>query len=206
MLLLIIIAYLLHTGTPGRDVADKQWLVSARSKLEISGKTNVNRFHCLSTHYAGSDTLTEYVDRKTSSSVLAGVVTLMTSDFDCHNEMITRDFKETLKADDYPRLNIRFIELKKKHGHKGDLNGIVEITLAGTSKKYPVTCMIKSAGNNEQHLEGIRTFKFSDFGLRPPNKLFGAIKAEDKVSVIFHLRLTSIIAKNDTDKEIGSVH
>lgn len=117
----------------------------------------------------------------------------------------TRDFKETLKADDYPQLNIRFIELKRKHGYKGDLRGIVEITLAGISKKYPVTYMIKSAGNNEQHLEGIRTFKFSDFGLHPPNKLWGTIKAQDNVTVVFHLRLTSIIAENDRNKEIGRV-
>jgi hypothetical protein len=194
----LIIWHLLQVGTFFHDHTERQWLVTASSKLEISGSTNINRFHCLSTDYAGSDTLTEYVDRKTGIRVLAGVVTLMTSSFDCHNEMITRDFKETLKAGDYPKVNIRFVELKKKHGRKGDLNGMVEITLAGTSKKYPVTCQIKSADNNEQHLEGTRNFNLSDFGLQPPDKLFGAIKTDDNVSVIFHLQLISVITTEES--------
>ncbi|HRJ29827.1 MAG TPA: YceI family protein [Cyclobacteriaceae bacterium] len=196
MLLLIIIASFFHTVPPGSEHARRQWLVSARSKLEISGNTIINRFHCKSTNYAGSDTLTEFVDHRTGSSVLIGSVTMMISNFDCRNEMITRDFKETLKADGYPRLDIRFIELRKTHVDNGDLHGAVEITLAGISKKYPITCVSKSAPPNEQHLEGMRPFKFSDFGLQPPNKFFGLLKAEDNVSVIFHLRLTSVIAEN----------
>jgi hypothetical protein len=85
------------------------------------------------------------------------------------------------------------------------MNGMVEITLAGISKKYPVTCLIKSAGDNEQHLQGTRSFRFSDFDLKPLNKLLWPIKAQDNVTMVFHLRLTSIIAENDTNKEIGRV-
>jgi len=44
----------------------------------------------------------------------------------------------------------------------------------------------------EKHLEGHKDFKFSDFGLTPPEKLFGAIKVTDNVSVVFHLRLTAV--------------
>ena len=171
------------------DPTERQWLVTANSKLEISGTTNVNRFHCLSTDYPSTDTLTEYFDRKTRTSILEGGITLMASNFDCHNDMTTRDFKKTLRTENYPEVYIRFLQLRRKREQKPELTGTMEIVIAGVSKRYAVTCLIKSAGNNEKHLEGTRSFKFSDFGLQPPDKLFGAIKVEDNISVNFHLRL-----------------
>ena len=171
------------------DPTERQWLVTANSKLEISGTTNVNRFHCLSTDYPSTDTLTEYFDRKTRTSILEGGITLMASNFDCHNDMTTRDFKKTLRTENHPEVYIRFLQLKRQREQKPELTGTMEIVIAGVSKRYPVTCLIKSAGNNEKHLEGTRSFKFSDFGLQPPDKLFGAIKVEDNISVNFHLRL-----------------
>ena len=121
--------------------------------------------------------------------MLEGGITLMASNFDCHNNMITRDFKKTLRIENYPEMYIRFLQLKRKREQKPELTGTMEIVIAGVSKRYAVTCLIKSAGNNEKHLEGTRSFKFSDFGLQPPDKLFGAIKVEDNISVNFHLRL-----------------
>ena len=171
------------------DPTERQWLVTANSKLEISGTTNVNRFHCLSTDYPSTDTLTEYFDRKTRTSILEGGITLMASNFDCHNDMTTRDFKKTLRTENHPEVYIRFLQLKRQREQKPELTGTMEIVIAGVSKRYAVTCLIKSAGNNEKHLEGTRSFKFSDFGLQPPDKLFGAIKVEDNISVNFHLRL-----------------
>ena len=121
--------------------------------------------------------------------MLEGGITLMASNFDCHNDMTTRDFKKTLRTENHPEVYIRFLQLKRQREQKPELTGTMEIVIAGVSKRYPVTCLIKSAGNNEKHLEGTRSFKFSDFGLQPPDKLFGAIKVEDNISVNFHLRL-----------------
>ena len=43
-------------------------------------------------------------------------------------------------------------------------------------------------------MEGNRTFLFSDFGLKPPQKLFGAVKVSDEISVDFHLELKKVNA------------
>lgn len=170
---------------------DKLWLVTSTSRLEINGTTNINRFRCSSTDYAGADTLRESSD-KDGLKVLEGVISLNTAGFDCENALITRDLKKTLKQDTYPELTIKLSLLDERPELKNRQTGVIEISMAGVSRKYPIKCTIKSSNFMEKHLEGHKAFNFSDFGLTPPEKLFGAIKVTDNISVVFHLRLTAV--------------
>lgn len=175
-----------NPGSDNRE--DKLWLVTSSSRLEINGTTNINRFRCLSTDYTGVDTLKESSD-KVGMKVLEGVISLNTACFDCENALITRDFKKTLKQESYPELTFKLSMLLERPELESQFNGVIEISIAGVCRSYPINCTIKSSSPEEKHLEGYKDFKFSDFGLTPPEKLFGAIKVTDNVSVVFHLRL-----------------
>ncbi len=173
---------------------DTTWQVTAKSRLEISGATNINQFRCLSINYEGQDTIKETCDGETGEPALNGEIVMKSSGFDCHNSIMTRDFARTVNANAFPEIRIKFISLKRDFSVKNEnrLFGKVEITLAGKSKLYSVSCVVKEENEESKHLEGNRTFHFSDFGLEPPQKLFGAVKVKDAVSVDFHLKLRSI--------------
>lgn len=124
--------------------------------------------------------------------VLEGSISLKTACFDCENALITRDFKKTLKQESYPELTFKLSMLLEWPELESELNGVMEISIAGVCRSYPINYTIKSSSPEEKHLEGYKDLKFSDFGLTPPEKLFGAIKVTDNVSVVFHLRLIAV--------------
>ncbi len=174
------------------DCQERSWQVTGKSRLEILGATNINEFHCLSVSYGGEDIMKEDCSQASESSSLSGEIVMKSSGFDCHNSMMTRDFAKTVKANEFPEISIRFIGLKENPSRKNVLFGKVEITLAGEARIYTVSCIVKEESEKSKHLKGTRTFYFSDFGLQPPQKLFGAVKVKDAVSVDFHLKLQKL--------------
>ncbi len=180
-----------YLSTPSNNINYNKWVVTGSSKLEIQGSTNVNKFRCLSTNYHGGDTLVESVNRASGFKTLEGQVNLRSSDFDCEHALITRDFKKTLKAETYPEVHIKFLQLKESNEGK-TYTGVLEITIAGVSRKYPVTCAVQTANAKEKYFAGTNHFELSDFKLDPPEKFFGAVKVANKVSVNFQLRLKAV--------------
>jgi hypothetical protein len=174
------------------DCRETSWQVTGMSRLEILGATNINEFHCLSVGYGGEDIMKEDCSQASGSSSLSGEIVMKSSGFDCHNAMMTRDFAKAVKANEFPEISIRFIGLKENPSRKNVLFGKVEITLAGEARIYTVSCVVKEESEKSKHLKGTRTFYFSDFGLQPPQKLFGAVKVKDAVSVDFHLKLKKL--------------
>lgn len=171
---------------------EMEWQVTGKSRLEISGTTNINDFHCLSVNYMGQDIMEESCLPSDNKSSLSGEIIMKSVGFDCHNSMLTKDFAKTIKANEYPEIGIRFISLEPGQSNTDLLFGDVEIALAGKLRMYRVSCVIKNENDQRKHLEGSCTFRFSDFDLEPPSKLFGVIRVKDTVSVDFHLKLQII--------------
>jgi hypothetical protein len=192
--LLIIVLNVIPSLYSPAIFSEKYWQVTTKSRLEISGTTNINEFHCLSVSYAGEDIMTEKWNKATQHGEISGEIMMKANGFDCHNAMMTRDFATTVKAGEFPEISIRFIALNKALSNEESdrFSGHVEITLAGKSKTYSVSCVVKEENDDSKLLEGNRTFYFSDFGLKPPQKLFGAVKVKDTVSVDFYLKLRRV--------------
>jgi hypothetical protein len=167
------------------------WKVSQESVVEVVGSTNVNNFQCNSLRYAGEDQLISvfYPDKKVTE--WSGEVVLLSKNFDCYNNIMTKDFQETVLADEHPEIKVRFIQLKKHSSgnEEEQLDGQVEITLAGVTKRYPISCFMMNRNGGKTHLRGQQTLYFSEFGLEAPVKFLGTVKVKNSITVNFGLVL-----------------
>jgi polyisoprenoid-binding protein YceI len=187
-LFFLLVSFLFVPGAGASEIF-RYWFVSGASTLEIQGASNVNTFTCASSVFKGRDVLVEI--QKEGGTVLAGEIFLDVKGFDCQNRMMNSDFQNTLRASDYPEIRIEFLDLKET-GSKGrdtKAEGWVEITLVGKKKKYPVILEVQSLSKYQNVLTGKQTFRFSDFGIEPPQRALGMVRVKDEITVEFSLKL-----------------
>ena len=172
-----------------------RWAVEKTSTLKITGKSNVNEFACSIAGNNKPDTISYVEDDAGRAVRLDGNLELDVLRFDCQSKMITNDLRKTLKAEDYPKLVIRFLSLERTPSLQSTgqtMKGWVEVELAGTRKAFQVGYEFSKGANNTYILNGKRGFTFSDFKLVPPRKLAGAVKVKDEFAVDFNLRLVPL--------------
>jgi len=170
-----------------------KWVVNENSSLTVNGTTNINKFSCEIPSYDQTDTLT--LVRTGKDIVLSGKIGLAIQSFDCHNSMMTKDLRKTLKEKQFPRLYISFLSLSgfpELTAKPQSITGLVSIELAGTSKRFEINYQVSTDTQKIVHLLGSQDIKFSDFNLIPPRKIGGMIKTNDQLSVEFHLKMKTI--------------
>ncbi len=171
-----------------------RWAVQQNSNLNVQGSSNVNRFTCSIKSIGACDTLT--VNSSTGSGVaLRGCIKMDVMSFDCHNGLIQRDLRKTLKAEEYPKMTIRFLSLKKMpllNRQSENITGWVEVELAGAKKVMEINYAFQTNAAGQILLNGGKKFCFSDFKLEPPRKMAGLVKIRDEFDVHFQLVLKRV--------------
>ncbi|SHF75123.1 YceI family protein [Flavisolibacter ginsengisoli] len=181
---------LLSAFTPPGKTVITRWVIINGCSLKVDGSTNVNNFSCAISNYSKPDTI--LVNRNVNPVLLSGNIQLDVQNFDCHNGIMTADLRKTLKAKEYPKLVIRFLNITRypdANARQSITKGAVFIELAGVSKRFDVDYKVVSADNNYINLVGSRVVNFSDFNISPPRKLGGMIRTRNELSVEFNLRI-----------------
>jgi hypothetical protein len=189
LLLLFPIAF--FSVLTGRDTM--KWVVDKNSTLQISGRTNVNRFSCAVGEYADPDTICFAKPcRGVNGVALSGEIRLPIDGFDCNNRMMTGEFRKALHDQQYPELSISFISLDRMPEPCGvlqSLKGWVDIGLSGVTRRFEIDYSSLMADAGTIVLQGSRKLGFSDFGLVPPRKMGGLVRVDDALDVHFTLCL-----------------
>lgn len=191
---LVIIAFFFAAASPAPPKTER-WVVSAQSELIIRGTTNLNDFVCRTDFYDVRDTLELLLANRDCPIIFSrNAMIIPVTSFNCGNQMITKDFQETLNAERYPDLSVRFVSIDEQVPvvTSGSVTGVVEITLTGTTRSYSVLYNLASNGNNSISLAGKRAVCFSDFHLNAPRKMMGLIKVQDDLEVEFRLHLRKL--------------
>lgn len=171
-----------------------KWVVEKNSTLRVQGKSNVNSFTCNINEYAKKDTIICSEDPAKSIN-FTGEIQMDILSFNCHSSIITKGLRKTLKADEYPKMTIRFISLQYMPllQNKTELiKGWVEVQLAGVVKRFELCYSFLQSRSAYMQLNGGRSFRFSDFKLSPPRKFGGLIKIKDDFEVNFQMILRTI--------------
>jgi hypothetical protein len=194
LLFLALTSFVLPTQF-GKVHEPKKWVIGENSNLCVNGSTNINKFSCEILGYDKTDTLTLSRSKSDMEVVLKGSISLNIRSFDCHNSIMTSDLRKTLKEKQFPMLHISFLSLNKLPDITKEpelITGLVDIEIAGISKRFEVNYQITRDAQKVIHLLGSRDINFSDFNLIPPRKLGGMIKTKDKLSVDFHLNMKAM--------------
>jgi hypothetical protein len=153
----------------------------------ISGETNVNCFECR--YSSNQDNNISQDFQLTYDKISGGTfeANIPVSEFKCSNEIMCDDFRELLKADEYPFIRIKIDPSQIINTFKGkspvDLN--VSITIDNVTKVQPVSCWINGPGNNTLSITGTTTINIIDFRLKPPVKFLGLVRVKDEVKIKF---------------------
>lgn len=167
-----------------------KWIISESSSLVVNGSTNVNKFSCTILQYPKTDTILVSQDPK-NRILLSGKLNIEIKKFDCMNMMMTKQLRRTLREDQFPTFQIRFLSLKETSflkQKKDFVKGFVEISIAGVTKQFEI-CYQLNMDKSNIILTGNQTINFSDFNLEPPKRMGKLIQAKDQLAVVFYLKM-----------------
>jgi hypothetical protein len=176
-------------GNNGTRPSIKRWAVANNSSLNIEGRSNLSSFSCQVTRYLETDTM-QYVKNETTRQFVFtnSCLTIDINNFDCHQRIITNDFRKTLKAGQNRFLKIQFLSLDAFDvRNQQTVKGKVEILLAGQVKCTTIDFKTNATNTGLIQMNGTKTLLFSEFNLHPPKKMAGIIKIKEEIRVNFQL-------------------
>ncbi len=189
-ILSVLISFLLAGFGADDERRLVSWLIIPASSLSIEGASNVNSFTCGMDSYQKTDTLVVVENTSTHLRFAHNKLAIPVAGFDCENNLITRDFRETLFADTHPEIGVSFLSFKKVIPGAADRSSYdahVVIELAGRSREVNIRFDFYEKSYSLYHLTGSKVLRFSDFGFTPPKKAMGLIKVEDELTINFNL-------------------
>ena len=156
------------------------------SKLSILGTSNVTDFECLYDDDFRIDTLSHSLTLDQDIIKVSGdSLKLKIENFDCGKRGINKDFRNSLKSDEYPSIDISLISFKQSDSLLKEVN--VLISLAGSEKIFELEFTSSYLENGIIKIEGEQKLTMSDFNIDPPRALLGLIKVRDELTIKFEL-------------------
>ncbi len=158
--------------------------ITNKSEVIIKGKSNVNSFECKYNSKFIEDEIQVSLTKQNAKIFLNDAIILIkSSGFDCSHKMITKDFKNILKANEYSHIIFEVKEITKQ---KEIVSAKVKVEIASETKEYTIPITFDSKNNN---VKGLLKINIKDFNLKSPKKLLGIIVVNDVVEINFNLFL-----------------
>lgn len=155
------------------------------SFLEIRGQSNINSFTCtFNSKLLQREQQIKVVSKENQLFFINTNLSLPSQNFDCGNKGINRDFKDLVKAEEYPEISIRLLDIDDRTKH--DIIARVLITIAGEAKIYSFPV---SLDPEMGIISGNWKLNIKDFDLEPPKKAFGIIVIKEEIEILFQLFL-----------------
>lgn len=156
------------------------------STLQINGTSNIRDFQCVYEGVFNPDTLKHTVTFKERKLEVTGdTLHLKIDSFECGKKGLNRDFRNTLNYSEFPSIDISPIGFSKNDSLLSKMN--VSISLAGVAKEYLLDFNSESSSNELFRITGSQRLKMSDFNIDPPKALFGLIKVDDELVIVFDM-------------------
>ena len=168
--LLIVLLTLLNPYKEEREV------IVTQKKITVSGQTSIGGFNCGFQKNGLKDTL--YIDHSNNKKEL--IFEIPVRDFSCGNFLLNRDFRKTIKAEDFPTAKVKVNNLISSYGNYScDLY----VDIVGKKLFYDNLILKRSVDGVVAHL----TLSFEELELEAPQKFGGLVKVEEELKLEFKL-------------------
>lgn len=168
----LILTLMLLLGSFAKD----REVVVTRKVITVRGQTSIGGFSCGFVEAGTRDTLN--FDNTGSRKDL--VFDIPVEHFSCGNVLLNRDFRKTIKAEQYPRARVRVRNLKANYGH---YTCDMTVDLAGKKLEFRELVLQRVA----QGITAQLVLSFESLDLEPPKKMGGLIKVEEALHLEFLL-------------------
>ena len=168
--------------------------LQAASRLWVTGTSTVRDFSCQAKIV---DASAQTTSAETAKDIMAGQKAVLTLDvkilsknLDCANNTMNEHMLKALKADKNPAIEFKLASYEMfAAGDKvtGKLNGTLK--LGGVEKAITLDAVGNATPDGALHVTGAYPLVMTDYGLKAPSLMMGAMKVNPKVKVNFDLLL-----------------
>lgn len=178
--------------------------IQPESEVILHGRSNVNSWSCATSTFqtrfdVDSSARSESGPRSTSVARLT--VTVPVRSLDCGKQRMNENMFRALKADSFPEIRYVLttyeVDEQLPTADSVSVNSVGELTVAGQTRRVEI-----QVNGSRDDAGGIRgnggaRLLMTDFGIKPPTALFGAIRTKNSLEVKVVIRATTaFVAQN----------
>ncbi|MFT7033622.1 MAG: hypothetical protein ACJA2S_002130 [Cyclobacteriaceae bacterium] len=170
-------------------------LLTNQSSLTIYGSSNINKFKCKLKQNFERDSLCVLIEEKSDTIYCKNTeVIFEVSKFHCGHEGINKDFRQTLRANEYPTISlsvdqIYLLDSSMLVDENDKIRADISIELAGVVREYNIKFDKIESDRDNLSIIGSQQILMSEFNIDPPQALFGLIKTNNELSINFEFAL-----------------
>lgn len=172
--------------------------VNPKSKVALTGTTNVNSYECVSNDsFTRGYLLADLLPGSNAIYFSEATLGLRVESFDCGNRLMNRDFHNALGAAINPFIEIELIEARalanSMPGDYGKIRIQLSLVVNGVSKQTDMIVDFSNINNSSYTISGSINLRLSDFKIDPPSPALGLVKVRDQVTINFNLQVETIL-------------
>jgi polyisoprenoid-binding protein YceI len=107
---------------------------------------------------------------------------------------LDKNLRKALKAEEFPAITFTLSSYK---AGKDEVTATGELFIAGAKKTVELTGALKMEGGRLL-VDGEKPLLMSEYGIKPPSLMLGAVKVADRIVVKFHLNIESDAVGKET--------
>ncbi len=185
--LTLIAAFLAVGWTRVKD--STRYTFTAESTMHVEGTSSLHAWKADVKALTGSMEITGG-GLLAGGTLSRGNLTVAVSDLDCDNGTMNKKMLEALKASAHKAITFDVVSARLAGTPSGNAFQLVtqgHLTLAGVKKPVEITLNGQQLENGALRLKGSYALLMSDFNIKPPTAMMGALKTGNEVTIHFDL-------------------
>lgn len=194
---LIPLVTAIATTAAAQSIDGVRLAVGPGSELMFEGTSTLHAFHCRTTKLAATvnvdPTYMEARLYQLNRPLKSIEVVIPVKSLSCGNKGLEENMFKVLKADKYPEIRYQLSTYQIAGAAADDgltLQAVGTLTVAGQQKTIEMLVKTDRGRDGNAAATGTQSLLMTDFGIKPPVFMLGALKTGNKVVVSFKLNVS----------------
>jgi polyisoprenoid-binding protein YceI len=187
---LILIAVLSTFGFSQKALAQTQYKI-AQSQIKVAGSSNLHDWTMAATAFTCEGTFVVKNGQLQDLSALS--FTLPISNLKSKEDLMDERAYKALNAEKYPKITFKLTDAVVSTQSK-TIKATGNLTIAGATKLIAIQANYVVNSDESITIKAIEPVKMSDYKIKAPTFMLGALKVGDNVNIDINLKLTKSVA------------